>query len=302
MSEVWPGTPMTYFSGRSPLQVARSGNDATLLRGAVLALERSGGDWGELVDWTQFRARLGIPSEPPIEPETVDIGRVPLGRLSMVPIERLDDDRLVALHLRVHEWGLLDLTARAAHEIVGRPSLMAGGKIELIILYGDLAIEASGRGDRDGSLEWIRRGREAEAPGRRAVAAPHWDMFELQIRAQFDKPDKWIPELAVILERYRENESASMMITGSLLEMGLIRLTSPADQPGELMLDTRMLQQLLALYGPKVTTASGYLGVSATRGEIWTPGSEAKGSPIWTPGLDAGAGGEGEKPRIIVPG
>ena len=302
MSEVWPGTPMTYFGGRSPLQASRSGNDATLLRGAVLALERSGGDWGELVDWTQFRARLGIPSEPAIEPETVDIDRVPLGRLSMIPLERLDDDRLVALYVRAHEWGLLDLTARAAHEIVGRPSLMAGGKIESIILYGDLAIGAIVRGDRDGSLEWIRRGREAEAPGRRAAAAPHWDMFELQIRAQFDKPDKWIPELAVILERYRENESASMMITGSLLEMGLIRLTSPADQPGELMLDTRMLQQLLALYGPKVTTASGYLGVSATRGEIWTPGSEAKGSPIWAPGSDAGAGGRGEKPRIIVPG
>ena len=34
MSEVWPGTPMTIFGGRSPLQVARSGKDATLLRGA----------------------------------------------------------------------------------------------------------------------------------------------------------------------------------------------------------------------------------------------------------------------------
>ena len=151
-------------------------------------------------------------------------------------------------------------------------------------------------------MAWIRRGRQAEAPDRRAVTAPHWDMFELQIRARFDKPDEWVPELAVILDRYRENENASMLITTRLMEMGLIRLASPADQPGELMLDTRMLQQLLAMYGPKVTTASGYLGVSATRGEIWTPGSEAKGSPIWTPGADTGGGSGGEKPRLIVPG
>ena len=176
----------------------------------------------------------------------MDIDRVPLGRLSMVPLERLDDDRLVALYHRAHEWGLLDLMPRAAHEIVRRPSLAAPGKIEPIILYGDLALEAIGRGDREGSMEWIRRGRQAEAPGRRAVTAPHWDMFELQIRARFDKPDEWVPELAVILDRYRENENASMLITTRLMEMGLIRLASPPDQPGELMLDTRMLQQLLA--------------------------------------------------------
>ena len=30
MSEVWPETPMTYFSGRSPRQVARSGKDDDL--------------------------------------------------------------------------------------------------------------------------------------------------------------------------------------------------------------------------------------------------------------------------------
>jgi len=299
-SEVWPVTPMTFFGGRTPLQVARSSTDAALLRGAVLALERSGNDWSELVDWTKFRARLNLPSEPEIEPETVDIGRVALGRLSMIPVDRLDDDRLLALYLRAHEWGLLDLRPRAAHEIIGRPSLKDSGKIEPIILYGDLALEAIGQGDRDGSMEWIRRGRQAEPADRRAVTAPHWDMFELQIRAQFDKPEEWVPELAMILDRYRENESATMILTARLLEMGLIRLASPADQPGELMLDTRMMQQLLALYGPKVTTSSGYLGVSATRGEIWTPGSEAKGSPIWTPG--SGAGGGSEKPRIIVPG
>ena len=51
-------------------------------------------------------------------------------------------------------------------------------------------------------------------------------------------------------------------------------------------------------YGPKVTTASGYLGVSATRGEIWTPGSEAKGSAIWTPGSEAArAQGAGARSR-----
>lgn len=302
MSEVWPETPMTFLGGKSPLQLARAGNCATLLRGAVLSLERSGDDWTNLLDWTKFRSRLGIPVEPPIDPETVDIDRLPLGRLSMVPLDRLDDDRLLALYHRARVWGLADLMPRAAHEIVGRPNLLASGKLEPLLLYGDLAFEAAGQGDRDRCMEWMRRGRQAEAPNRRAETAHHWDMIELQLRARLDRPEEWVPDLAAILDRYRENEAASMVITTRLMEMGLIQLASSPDRPGELMLDTRMLQQLLSMFGPKVTTASGYLGVSATRGEIWTPGSEAKGSAIWTPGSDPGAGTSSEKPRIIVPG
>ena len=152
-------------------------------------------------------------------------------------------------------------------------------------------------------MEWVRRGRQAEPTARRATTAPHWDMFELQLRARLDRPEDWVPDLAAILERYREDENVSMMITARLLEMGLVRLASPPDRPGELMLDTRMLQQLMALYGPKVTTSSGYLGVSATRGEIWTPGSEAKGIRDLDAGFRDRRGGAGaEKPRIIVPG
>jgi hypothetical protein len=66
------------------------------------------------------------------------------------------------------------------------------------------------------------------------------------------------------------------------------------------MIDSGVLQQLLSLYGPKVTTSAGYLGVSATRNEIWTPQSSAKGSAIWTPGSDQQAAKSGEK-RLIVP-
>ena len=76
---------------------------------------------------------------------------------------------------------------------------------------------------------------------------------------------------------------------------------APHDRPGEFMLDSQVLQKLLSLYGPKVTTSSGSLGVSATRGEIWTPQSAAQGSAIWTPGSDREAAKSGEK-RLILPG
>jgi hypothetical protein len=66
----------------------------------------------------------------------------------------------------------------------------------------------------------------------------------------------------------------------------------------------------MAAYGPRVTTASGELGVAASSGGIWTPGSAAGGSgAIWTHGSGvpptAGAAPSppgGDKPKLIIPG
>jgi hypothetical protein len=60
----------------------------------------------------------------------------------------------------------------------------------------------------------------------------------------------------------------------------------------------------MAEYGPRVTTASGRLGVSATKGGLWTPGGpSAGGGGIWTPGSEtAPTPGGGDKPRLIIPG
>jgi hypothetical protein len=67
-----------------------------------------------------------------------------------------------------------------------------------------------------------------------------------------------------------------------------------------------MLQSLLAQYGPRVTTASGELGVAATRNQLWTPGaSSAAGgsSGLWTPGSASPApSGGAEKSKLIIPG
>ena len=301
MTTVWPETPLKQLGGRSPVQAGRAGKSEVPLRAAVLILEFSGERLGDEVDWTQLRSRLSISPEPPVDPETVDIERVPLGRLALIPLPRLDDERLVRLYIRARAWALVDLILRAAHEIVGRPALSSSSKLDGRILYADLALESTEQRDRAGALEWIRRGRAAHDLVRRPDDAAFWDMMEIQIRASFDPLDEWVPEVAVILERYRQNEQASIMVTTRLIEMGLLRLVTTPDRSGEVVLDSQILQRLLSVYGPKVTTSSGYLGVSATRGEIWTPQSSAPGSAIWTPGSDREAAKSGEK-RLILPG
>ena len=99
------------------------------------------------------------------------------------------------------------------------------------------------------------------------------------------------------------------MIMG-LIDLGLIRVVRNPQQPDQSQLDTRILEMLLQQYGPKIKTASGELGVSASKGGIWTPGQSAAapagGGKIWTPGQSGGsnppqAGGE-SGPKLFVPG
>jgi hypothetical protein len=100
-----------------------------------------------------------------------------------------------------------------------------------------------------------------------------------------------VPEIAVVLERYRQDKNASQLIMMNLVDMGLIQMVPSPDRPDEVYLDSRPLQALLAEYGPRITTASGRLGVSAAKPEIWTPGSGS--------GAGTSAGGPS---KLIIPG
>lgn len=306
MTTIWPDTPMDYLGGNTPRQAAKSGRYQVELRAAVLQMQIAEDEWGEKVDWAAFRSGLGIEPEPPIDPLRVNIDEVPLARLGLVPVKDLDDERLVKLYRRSREWGFGELIVRAARQIVDRPGLADRMGISALSLYVDLAADAFSKGGRDEALDWLRRGRAEEPPAQRGVSAPAWDMQEILFRAGEDAFEEWIPDLAVVLDRYRNNEAAMTVVTTRLIEMGLIRVTPLPDRPGEIQLDPRPLQQLLRLYGPKVTTSSGYLGVSATKGEIWTPESASRGagSSIWVPGSEAPSesAGAGEKSRIILPG
>ena len=89
--------------------------------------------------------------------------------------------------------------------------MIAGGKAQPLLVYGDLAFFEVQNGNRDEALQWIHKGRTANGPGRAAESACQWDIMELQVRTQFDKPEDWVPELAVILDRYREDQRATML-------------------------------------------------------------------------------------------
>jgi hypothetical protein len=257
--------------------------------------------WFNLVDWDRLRAQLQLKPEPAVDPGT-DIDQLHLSRWFLIPIEQVDDDRLVGLYHRARSWGMRWLLYRVSRVIAERTSLLEKGNIETATFYGELALAEARKENRAEAETWVRQGRQSEAPAKRVAGAVHWDMIELQIKIVLDGPEIWVPSLAGILERYRDNQEATSAVLFRLVELGLVHATLDPKHPNQLNLDTRVLERYMNQYGPRVTTPTRDLGVRAERGEIWTPEPGGGGTPLWTPGSASPASHVREKSNIILPG
>jgi tetratricopeptide (TPR) repeat protein len=304
VSEIWPKTPNPALRRRSPLQAAQAGDSETALRAAVRLLEVTHEIHVDVVDWKELRARLQLKPEPAIDPETADIEQLHLSRLSLIPVDQLDDDRILKLFHRCREYGVRALLTRLERLIDSRPALLAKSGIAPVALYGDLAIQAAQEELRSEAEDWIARGRQADPPEKRSLYQVSWDLVELQVKMVLDEPEVWVPSLAIILERYSGNSEATSAVLLRLVHLGLVQATVDPKRPGQLQLDTRILSEYLTRYGPRITTATGELGAAAAKSEILTPGSAAGtgGGAIWTPGSAPQAPRGAGKPRIIQTG
>jgi hypothetical protein len=249
---------------------------------------------------------LKISPEPVVDPANVDIATLHVARLDLVQLESIDDRKLNQLYGRIHHFRIIAAIEAAGNVLVNRPDSIPNLPIDPFDLYVDLAMLAAERGQNDRAIEWLRLGRQRDPIAKRASNAPKWDMIEIRLKAITSPPEAWVQDLAAVMERYAANNEANGIVISALAEMGLVRVQPKPDRPNEVTLDSRPLQSLMAMYGPRVTTASGQLGVAAGRGEIWTPGSESGaggGSGLWTPGSsEPPAPGGGEKSKLIIPG
>ena len=304
LRDVWPKTPMPFLHSRTPEQAAGQPDAALPLRAALcqyeqdLELEKAG------LDFADLRRRLKVEAEPALDPASLEVAWVPLARLAAVPADQLNDEKLVQYYRRVRRAMLAPAMEAAALAIAARPALFEQGKVESVSVFTDLASLASARGEKAEAQAYLDRGRQADSPARKGPNAPLWDMIEVRLKARSEPPETWVPDLAVVLERYASDPMANQVILMNLVEIGLVRMSPNPDNPEDILLDSRPLQAVLAEYGPRVTTASGRLGVSATKPDLWTPGGPASGAGggLWTPGSGSTGHPPGDKPKLIIPG
>ena len=308
--EAWPNIPSRALRNRTPLQAAAAGDAVAPLRAAVSILEASREDWAATFDFAALRERLKVGTEPAVDPASADLATLHAHRLAYVTTEPIADDALVVLYRRARQFGVVKAWERAAALLAERPQVREAAKVSLVALYSDLASFALARQGLDAALAWVDGGRAADAPATRPANAPLWDMLAVRLKMSADeRPETWVPDLAVVLDRYAKDEAATQTVLLLLIEMGLVEVVPNPERRGEHFLDSRGLSELLSRYGPRVTTASGRLGVSAAKPEIWTPGAAAGGGGaggVWTPGSGSAAPGAGPPgdagKKLIIPG
>jgi tetratricopeptide (TPR) repeat protein len=301
LRETWPNAPMPYLGGRTPLEAARSGDARVALRAAVDRIDYAEGPDGHASDLATLRTLLGLDPEPEPEPETVEIEQIHLARLRHIPAARLSDEKLAALFTRAIRFGERRAAARAALALADRPALFERG-VDIISVYTILSSQIPEPWQTAEALAWVERGRRADPPAQRAQHAPLWDMMELRLRARAEEPERWVGELAALLDHYAHDERANAIILEGLIHLGLIQMSPHPDRPGEFLLDSRPLQHLLSEYGPKITTATGRVAVAVTKPTIWTPSAETgTKSGLWTPSTGTPPA-TGDTSKLIIPG
>jgi len=310
LADIWPQQAQTYLDGKSPTQAAAAGHFAVPLRAAFQRMGWDRATDAETQAIAAMRQRLGVNAEP--APSADAIETLHPSRLGLVDVKQLDVKQLQLLFQKALSF--LDVAAmeKSGQDWVSRPIENEEEGKSRIRVYMELGAIATGRNDLPKALELYAQGRKADTYTSPDVAEVRWSLAEIRSKSRLLKPEQWVPELAVLMDRKRpgrDAEAVTQTLVMGLVEMGLIRVVRDPQQPTQAALDTRILEALLAQFGPKITTASGELGVSAAKPQIWTPGQPGGGpaqggGKIWTPGTGGQppkAGGDTGS-KLIVPG
>lgn len=310
VENVWPKLPQKYLGRRTPQQAAAAGDARVPLRAALMILSEGQTSEKVLEAIAKVRESLGVPQEPTPSAESVE--KLNIARLPLVDVKSLTSDQLAVVFGRSVRFFVQEMLVKSGEEWLSRPVGDARDAEARSKAYRELANEAMVRKDLPRALDLLKRGRTEDKFNSEEMKEAIWGMATVRCKAMTLEPADWVPELAVILDRKRSespaDEEVSQSVLMSLMDMGLVRLTPNPDRPDQVYMDTRFLEMLLQQFGPKITTAAGELGVSAAKGQIWTPGaagaSPAGGSKIWTPGQGSAnpATAEGAAPKLFVPG
>ncbi len=265
----WPQLPLGILGGKRPQEAAGDPAQRTRLLAAILLVE----SWREPTrrpfDFNQLRARLGLPTLEPIDPDGMNIAALPAARLARVVVEKLSDEALLACYRRALGLNAAAALRKLAQGVIDRPGV--GDRAERTRAFATLArLQESS----DQALACLDRGRkETEAAGESCAA---WDLLELTFRFERLEAAEVNRLLRHVESRHLREPGVATAVQNLLVRFGAIRpdgtpVAAAAPQPQE--------EPAVAVPG----------GAADDPGKLWLPeGQQPAGEKprIWTPGMD----------------
>jgi tetratricopeptide (TPR) repeat protein len=297
--EVWPNTPLGWLGNKTPREAATVPELKSALRAALLLNEYATEAAQFDIDLSDLRRELGLEPEPTLEGDALDIDRLPLARLRQVRAEILSTPQLITLFERAMRFTLSAAVQNAAAVLVARSA--ERDQFNAIPAFRSLIEFARMRADRTAAQDWIAKARRFDSDAGVSPERPTWDIVEWQLSFQFDRPEQWAPRLSELMQKFGKDKEASSEMMLTLVRLGLARLVPHPQDPNRVMLDARLLEQILARYASRAGSPLDLSPVGGQPGKIWTPGSEAAGggSPIVLPGQEPAAA---PRSKLVIPG
>jgi hypothetical protein len=275
MMERWISRPLAVLGDKTPIEASSDPSLRVPLLAAILSLQLHGErhDW-DSVDFDELRNKLGLPVPEPIDPNSVDVERIPLVRLSRLEVDQLSDDALITVYNRAVVKRASNAIRRFGAEMVARESL--DERVDKSAVYGVLAQNAE---DVEKELELIEKAKST-ARAKNRSPAPYL-IQELDVRIRQGNGPEVNRLISLIKTQYPKERAVQERLLRLLASHGLIRpdgLPRSRGEPDEEL--------------PPIEEAA----------------PENEGGGLWTPDrdedtdADASAEGASDKPQIWLPG
>ncbi len=203
-----------------------------------------------------------MPVLAPIDPEKIDVYKLPMVRLSRLMPDKLSDEQLKwSFHLAVG-YRIRSAMRSFGEELLRRPSYAE--KSDQLEAYARLAEEEE---DLDRALEYIEAGRKAmEKMGHSHVS---FDLQELHLRFARREPEHIMRLIQHIDRQHGKEPNVAKSLTKILIHFGML---NPDGTPA------------IPLHGAAEEEIPVESAVESS--QIWTPDSASPGSgggKLWTP-------------------
>jgi len=272
--DVWPNLPQPGLDGKSAKEVADDPAYERKLMGALLNLQVRRGAKLEPEQFVELAKQLGVAEEPLLKPNSDEVRRLPLVRLSRLDPTAVNTENLALCFIRASQNSMSSVVIKFGNELVQRdPGENGLNKSEV---YGRMAQHTT---DTQQAIEWLGKAQdEAIAVGQSPAA---WMISEMTYRLIAGQGAEAQAIMNTIQTKHIEEPGVAQMLMQTLQQLGLVNEQGVPGPPG----------------APGPAPASPAPASAAQQGGVWTPDGGSTPQPsaqadkqeksaIWTPGMD----------------
>ena len=279
----WPKVATPALGGKTPEEAVQEGQSRVPMMAMLAIFECMAHEQRWPLDTNSLREELKLPLIGPLDPNEVEIDRLPMHHFLRLDPAQLDDDQLLTAYRRAYALMFVDALRQLATEVIRRPSLEDRvDRVEAYDILSDIAPTT------DEALEYLGKARKlATADGE---SPAQWLIDELELRLVRGEADRFMELIKEIQTRYMKEPGVSTALMELLTKYDLVtpdgRFRLPSQRDVAAATGVHETQTAPAVWTPDMPSAPPADPAETTEPSAADETEEKKESKLWIPGMD----------------